>query len=222
MFKIGVIGHTGRGNYGHGLDVVWKSFPNCKIVAVADADPDGLQKAKERLNVKQGFADYRQMLDDARPDIVSICPRWIDQHRDMAVAPELHRALCDLDIVVPQGLHRLQNGVHPESHMGKAGILRRDVHEDVGAAIVIVRVEDEIELHVVGVLHDCDRVVVGLVNDLEPEEAVKGHRAVQVRHADADMVDGLDLHESLPISPECSGMPGQGETIGCVLHRAGA
>ena len=86
MFKIGVIGHTGRGNYGHGLDVVWKSFPNCKIVAVADADPDGLQKAKERLNVKQGFADYRQMLDDARPDIVSICPRWLDQHRDMVVA----------------------------------------------------------------------------------------------------------------------------------------
>src|SRR5690606_5954096 len=26
------------------------------------------------------------MLDEAKPDIVAVCPRWIDEHRDMAVA----------------------------------------------------------------------------------------------------------------------------------------
>ena len=37
-YRVGVIGHTGRGNYGHGLDVVRNSLPGCEIVAVADAD----------------------------------------------------------------------------------------------------------------------------------------------------------------------------------------
>ena len=32
------------------------------------------------------FADYREMLTKVKPDIVAICPRYADQHRDMAVA----------------------------------------------------------------------------------------------------------------------------------------
>jgi len=36
--------------------------------------------------VKKLYPDYRRMLDEMKPDIVAICPRWIDQHRDMAVA----------------------------------------------------------------------------------------------------------------------------------------
>ena len=85
-YKIGVIGHTGRGNYGHGLDVVWQTIPGCDLVAVADADPAGRQAAMERLQIKHGYVDYREMLDEAKPDIVSVGPRWIDQHRDMIVA----------------------------------------------------------------------------------------------------------------------------------------
>jgi predicted dehydrogenase len=85
-YRIGVIGHTKRGDYGHGIDVVWKEIPNAKIVAVADADASGLAAAAKRLEVDQAFRDYRQMLDQVKPDIVSICPRWIDQHRDMVVA----------------------------------------------------------------------------------------------------------------------------------------
>jgi predicted dehydrogenase len=85
-YRIGVIGHTKRGDYGHGIDVVWKDIPGAKIVAVADADPSGLAAAAKRLSVDQAFRNYREMLDKVKPDIVSICPRWIDQHRDMAVA----------------------------------------------------------------------------------------------------------------------------------------
>jgi predicted dehydrogenase len=85
-YRIGVIGHSGRGNYGHGLDVVWQALPNCEIVAVADADEAGLAEARKRLNVQRGYADYHQMLDESKPDIVSICPRWQDQHHDMVLA----------------------------------------------------------------------------------------------------------------------------------------
>lgn len=84
--KVGIIGHTGRGNYGHGLDMMWLRLPETEIVAVADPDPAGLAAAKERLKVGQGFLDYRELLSSARPEIVAICPRHIDQHRDMVLA----------------------------------------------------------------------------------------------------------------------------------------
>ena len=84
--SVGVIGHTGRGNYGHGLDTVWHHIPGTQIIGVADADPQGLTKALKRLRTKEGFAGYQEMLDTLRPDFVSVCPRHADQHHAMTVA----------------------------------------------------------------------------------------------------------------------------------------
>jgi predicted dehydrogenase len=84
--RVAVIGHTGRGNYGHDLDRVWLEVPGCKLIAVADPDEKGRAEALQRLPGTQGFADYRQMLDEVKPDIVSVAPRWLDQHCDMVIA----------------------------------------------------------------------------------------------------------------------------------------
>jgi predicted dehydrogenase len=84
--RVGVIGHTGRGDYGHGLDVMWLKVPETEIVAVADLDAAGLAKTLEKLKVTNGFADYREMLAKIRPDIVAVGARHIDQHRDMLLA----------------------------------------------------------------------------------------------------------------------------------------
>jgi predicted dehydrogenase len=83
---VGVIGHTGQGNYGHGQDAVWLKIPQTKIVAVADADLKGLAVAAQKLGGVKAFADYRIMLAEIKPDIVAICPRHIHEHRDMIVA----------------------------------------------------------------------------------------------------------------------------------------
>jgi predicted dehydrogenase len=85
-YRVAVIGRTGRGDYGHGLDTVWLEVAGAKIVAVADEDPAGREKAAERLRVKAAYADYREMLDRERPQIVSVAPRWIDAHHDMILA----------------------------------------------------------------------------------------------------------------------------------------
>ena len=37
-YRIAVIGHTGRGNYGHDVDRVWLEMPDCEIVGVSDPD----------------------------------------------------------------------------------------------------------------------------------------------------------------------------------------
>jgi predicted dehydrogenase len=85
-YRVAVIGHTGRGNYGHQLDEVWRAVPECQIVAVADADEKGLAAEVKRLGGPQGYRDYRRMLDEVKPDLVSICPRWLDEHREMVLA----------------------------------------------------------------------------------------------------------------------------------------
>ena len=84
--KVAVIGHTGRGNYGHGLDICWREMEEAVIVGVADGHEGGREAAKKRLRAPQAFADYRELLDKTKPDIVSICSRHPDQHRDMFLA----------------------------------------------------------------------------------------------------------------------------------------
>ncbi len=84
--SVGVIGHTGRGNYGHKLDTVWLKLVETEIVAVADPDESGLAKACKRLETSNGFTDYHEMLEKEKLDIVAVCPRHADQHHDMALA----------------------------------------------------------------------------------------------------------------------------------------
>ena len=37
-YRVAVIGHTGRGNYGHGIDTVWNAFSQMEVVGVADPE----------------------------------------------------------------------------------------------------------------------------------------------------------------------------------------
>ncbi|HVX12514.1 MAG TPA: Gfo/Idh/MocA family oxidoreductase [Pirellulales bacterium] len=85
-YRIGIIGRTGRGDYGHAMDEAFAGLPNCQIVAVADDDKAGLATMAKKHQLDQAFSDYRELLDKARPDVVVIGQRWLDQHRDMAVA----------------------------------------------------------------------------------------------------------------------------------------
>lgn len=86
QYRIGVVGRTKRGDYGHGLDTAWQAIGNTNIVAVADDDKAGLAAKARQLKVDSAFADFREMLDKVKPDIIAICPRWVDQHFSMALA----------------------------------------------------------------------------------------------------------------------------------------
>ena len=84
--RVGVIGHTGRGNFGHGIGDVWHAFPQTQVVAVADPDAEGRAKAQDRTGAPRAYADYRHLLEKEKPDIVSICPRHTDQRLAMTTA----------------------------------------------------------------------------------------------------------------------------------------
>jgi predicted dehydrogenase len=84
--RVGIIGSTGRGDYGHGVDVAFTKLPQVEIVALADDHPQGLEAASKRTNPKKTYADYHEMLAQEKLDVVAICPRWVDQHHEMIVA----------------------------------------------------------------------------------------------------------------------------------------
>ena len=65
-YRVAVIGRTGRGDYGHGLDIVWRQVDNVEVVAVADENEQGRAAAAQRLRVRNAYGDYREMLRRAR------------------------------------------------------------------------------------------------------------------------------------------------------------
>ena len=81
--RAAIIGHTGGGGYGHGLELIFNNRPEIKVVAVADPDPAGCARAAAASGAIGQYADYREMLERERPELVSIGPRWTVAHRAM-------------------------------------------------------------------------------------------------------------------------------------------
>lgn len=90
-YRVGIIGRTGKGNYGHGLDVAWQHVDQVEVAAVADENEGGRAAALKRTGAKKAYADYREMLDKEKLDMVAICQRWLDKHHEMALAAAEHR-----------------------------------------------------------------------------------------------------------------------------------
>lgn len=85
-YRVGIIGHTGLGDYGHAVDAAFLKLGNVEIAAVADADEAGRAAAQKRTGAGAAYAGYHDMLAREKLDIVAVCPRWVDQHHDMLIA----------------------------------------------------------------------------------------------------------------------------------------
>lgn len=91
-FRVTIIGHTGRGNYGHGLDMAFVGIEGADIVALADPDAEGRKAAVEKTGAARSYADYREMLEKEKPDIAVVASREIGDHRDLVLACAAHGA----------------------------------------------------------------------------------------------------------------------------------
>ena len=128
-YRVAVIGRTGKGGYGHGLDVVWKEIEGVEIVAVADPDEKGRPAAVKRLGAKAGYADYRAMLDKEKPHIVSVADRFLDLHRDMVVACATAGASVFLEKPMARTLAEADEMVKAcETHHAKLAIAHQTRH----------------------------------------------------------------------------------------------
>jgi predicted dehydrogenase len=84
--KAAIIGHTGAGDYGHGIERIFAGLPGITVVAVADPHSGGRAKAKAVCGAARDYSDYREMLAKEKPELVGIGPRWPGGHHAMAMA----------------------------------------------------------------------------------------------------------------------------------------
>jgi predicted dehydrogenase len=151
-YRAAVIGRTGRGNYGHGLDKVWTGLDGVELVALADADAAGRKKKADELGVQATYADYRQMLAQERPNLVSIGPRWLDAHHDMVLACAEHgasiflekplcRTLAEADAMVRacEMAHVKLVLAHPTRYSPKIAVVKRLLEEKVLGEVIEFR-----------------------------------------------------------------------------------
>jgi predicted dehydrogenase len=85
-YRAAIIGHTGRGAYGHGWELMWNRIPSVEVVALSDPDEKGRSEAAARSGAPRTYADYREMITREKPQLVTIAPRWADQHEAMLAA----------------------------------------------------------------------------------------------------------------------------------------
>jgi len=85
-YRACVIGHTGRGDYGHGLDLAFQKVIGVVVVGVADPDEAGRFEAARRIGAARHYSDYREMLDKERPDLVAICTYYPEHRLEMTEA----------------------------------------------------------------------------------------------------------------------------------------
>jgi predicted dehydrogenase len=123
QYRVAVIGRTGKGNYGHSLDTVWLKCDKVEIVAVTDENETGRAAAAKRLGAKNAYADYKQMLEKEKPQIVAVADRWPDCHRDMVVACAEYGASIFLEKPAAQTLQQADEMVTAcEKHHVKCAI----------------------------------------------------------------------------------------------------
>jgi predicted dehydrogenase len=85
-YRAAAIGHTGAGNFGHGLHIAYKNIENVEFIAISDPNEEGREKAAAEAGALRSYTDYRDMLEKESLDIVSVCPRWVTEHLDMVTA----------------------------------------------------------------------------------------------------------------------------------------
>jgi predicted dehydrogenase len=56
------------------------------LVGLADPDPAGRTAMAARIGAPRSYADYRELLDRERPELVSIAPRHADRHHEIGLA----------------------------------------------------------------------------------------------------------------------------------------
>lgn len=101
-YKACIIGDTALGGYGHSIEYAFALRNDVATVALADPDETGRAQRGKEVGVERTYADYREMLEKERPDLVAVGPRCTVNHRDYVLACAaigahgfIEKPLCD-------------------------------------------------------------------------------------------------------------------------------
>ena len=85
-WRAAIIGATGQGDYGHGLDQAFNGLAHVEVVALADPNEAGRAQAAARANAQRPYAEYQELLTREHPQLVVVAPRWSEKHFEVAAA----------------------------------------------------------------------------------------------------------------------------------------
>ena len=67
-----VIGHTGSGGFGRGLDTVFQRLDGVRLEALADGNASTVEKSRLHSGAPSGYQSYEEMLQEERVDLASV------------------------------------------------------------------------------------------------------------------------------------------------------
>ena len=85
-YKACIIGDSKMGGYGHCIQYAFALQDDVATVALADPDESGRTRHAKEVGVERTYADYREMLEKERPDLVAVAPRCTVNHKDYMLA----------------------------------------------------------------------------------------------------------------------------------------
>ena len=116
-FTVAIIGHTGRGGYGHYLDRAFQGVEGTRVIAVSDPDEAARERVRAIYGSPVGYADYREMLARERPDITVVASREIGDHHQIVLDVARSRSHVYLEKPVAASLAEVDDMIHAcEAH----------------------------------------------------------------------------------------------------------
>jgi len=85
-YRACVIGDSDQGGYGHSLHMMWGLRDDIEVVALSDPNEQGRKEHAQECGAKKTYADYNEMLDKEKPDLIAIGPRWTINHHEYMMA----------------------------------------------------------------------------------------------------------------------------------------
>ena len=84
--RVGLIGETGGGDYGHGLEKMFVGRSDGVVVAIADSGAAKRAEVAAQIGNPRQYDDWRVMVAEETPDIVVIAERWSERHYEISKA----------------------------------------------------------------------------------------------------------------------------------------
>ena len=145
-YRAAILGHTGAGNYGHSLEAIFTGLDGIEVAAVSDPVAEARTRVSEKTGASKHYADYREMLEKEKPNLVSIGSRWTDQRLAMSMASL--RAGAHLFVEKPF-VGTLEEGDQILAEAGRRGLKIAVAHQ-MRLSPSILRLKSEMENGLLG------------------------------------------------------------------------
>jgi len=82
--KAAVIGHTGSGDFGRGLDRAFQRISGARLIALTDVNAETAEESQIKSGAKSVYNAYQRMISDESPNLVVVAPSATGERFPMA------------------------------------------------------------------------------------------------------------------------------------------